>query len=54
MVIYRNCQLFVNVLLTLLHSEWPKLYRVLSVLSVIGLSLPVHIKSSVLIGFAEK
>ena len=32
-----NCLFFVVVYLTLLHSEWPKLCGVLTILSAIGL-----------------
>ena len=31
-------KIYCNVFLTLLHSEWPKLYRVLAILSAIVLS----------------
>ena len=33
-----------NVCLTLLHSEWPKLYRVLAILSAIGLKAKKTLK----------
>ena len=51
----------IHSLTLLLHSEWPKLYGVLAILSAIGFrkilfkdsfSLLVHIKSCVLIFFA--
>ena len=40
-LLYRKVFLF---LLTLLHSEWPKLYRVLAILSAIGLKVETSLQ----------